>query len=497
MDHICAVLVLMMLESSTKYAISAVQSAELSEKLGNWTSRKGPLYARLADAIADCVSYGLLGSQRLPAERDLAEHLGVSRGTVIAGYDALRARGLARSRRGSGTFIAVSRSSAGNHEAPMFSKLMDPEQAPIDMSIAAMNSPELLADLRVSLLDSMRLFPSQGYAPLGAPALRAAIAEHLSARRAGPTEPQQILVTAGGQGALSLIATGLLRPGDRVLVEAPTYPGVIEVFSRAGARIEGLERDHAGVLRDRLEQALDAGPVRLLYLVPNCHNPTGMTMSEQRRHEVVRVARERGVLTIEDTVMSELSSHPLPPDLSAISQADVISIGSLSKCYWAGLRVGWIRAAPEIVQRLGRLRAAMDLGGPLLEQAAAIAIFNDFERLTAPTRSAAQERLALLVEQLREHLPDWDFDEPRGGWSVWVSLPSGNADRFAQLALRHGVAVTTGAAMAPDDRFNGHLRLSAGSSPQQIILGVQLLAKVWNQMAARPERNADAIDVPV
>jgi len=460
-------------------------------------SRRGPLYARLADAITDCVSYGLLGAQRLPAERELAEHLGVSRGTVIAAYDALRVRGLARSRRGSGTFLSVSRPSAGTHEAPMFSKLMDPDQAPIDMSMAALRSPELLADARVSLLDAMRLFPCHGYAPLGAEALRASIAEHLSARRAGPTEPQQILVTAGGQGALSLIATGLLRPGDRVLVEAPTYPGAIEVFSRAGARIDALERDHAGVLRDRLEHALGAGPVRFLYLVPSCHNPTGTTMSEQRRREVLRIAQQRGVLTIEDTAMSELTSQPLPPDLSAISQEQVISIGSLSKCYWAGLRLGWIRAAPEMVQRLGRLRAAMDLGGPILEQAMAMMIFNDFDRLTAPTRAAAQDRLAVLVEQLRRHLPDWSFDEPRGGWCVWAAMPWGNADRFAQLALRHGVAVTTGGAMAPDDRFSGHLRLSAGSPPQQIIHGVQLLAKAWHQMAGQPDRHADAIDIPV
>ncbi|MDQ6778707.1 MAG: PLP-dependent aminotransferase family protein [Actinomycetota bacterium] len=215
----------------------------------------------------------------------MAEHLGVSRGTVIAAYDSLRVRGLARSRRGSGTFLCVARSNARTHEAPMFAKLMDADQAPIDMSMAALRSPELLADASVSLVDSLRLFPCHGCAPLGAHALRVAIAHHLSARRAGPTESQQILVTAGGQGALSLVATGLLRPGDRVLVEAPTYPGAIEVFSRAGARIEALERDHAGVLRDGLEQALGAGPARLLYLVPSCHNPTGTTMSEQRRHE--------------------------------------------------------------------------------------------------------------------------------------------------------------------------------------------------------------------
>jgi DNA-binding transcriptional MocR family regulator len=139
----------------------------------------------------------------------------------------------------------------------------------------------------------------------------------------------------------------------------------------------------------------------------------------------------------------------------------------------------------------------MDLGGAVLEQAMALTIFADFERLTAPTRSAARDRLAVLIGELREQLPDWDFDEPRGGWSVWVAMPWGNADRFAQLALRHGVAVTTGGAMAPDDRFSGHLRLSAGSPPQQIIHGVELLAQAWHQMAAQPDRNADAIGIPV
>jgi DNA-binding transcriptional MocR family regulator len=486
-----------MTENRPKYKIDTVQSSDLSPKLGDWTSRGGPLYTRLADAIADCVAYGLLRAQRLPAERELAEHLGVSRGTVIAAYDALRVRGLARSRRGSGTFLSASRPGAGTHEAPVFAKLMDPEQAPIDLSMAALRTPDVLADAKVSLLDSLHLFPCHGYAPLGAHPLRAAIADHLSARRAGPTEPQQILVTAGGQGALSLIAAGLLRPGDRVLVEAPTYPGAIEAFSRAGARIEAVDRDHAGVLRDRLEHALDAGPARFLYLVPSCHNPTGTTMSEQRRHEILGVAKQRGLLTIEDTAMSELTDQPLPPDLSAIAPERVISVGSLSKCYWAGLRVGWIRAAPEIVQRLGRLRAALDLGGPLLEQALALAIFSDFDRLTAPTRSAARERLALLVEQLRLHLPDWEFEEPRGGWSVWAAMPWGNADHFAQLALRHGVAVATGGAMAPNDRFSGHVRLSAGAPPQHIVHGVQLLAQAWHQMAAEGARDSDSIAVPV
>jgi DNA-binding transcriptional MocR family regulator len=457
---------------------------------------------RLAEAIADCVSYGVLAAARLPAERDLAEHLGVSRGTVVSAYDALRARGIARSVRGSGTFVNPPRTGAAglaaSHESPMFSKLMDPEQVPIDLSMAALQTPELLADTRINLEDALHLFPRHGYAPLGAPALRAAIAAHLTgAGRSGPTEPQQVLVTAGGQGALSLIAGGLIRPGDRVLVEAPTYPGAIEIFSRAGARIEAIERDHGGVMREQLERTLSTGPARLLYLVPNCHNPTGTNMTEQRRREVLRIAAEWRLLTVEDTAMADLTAGALPPDLSALASDGVISIGSLSKCYCAGLRIGWIRAAPEMVQRLGRLRAAVDLGGPVLEQAVAVSIFNDFDGITGPIRAAARERLALLVAELRRRLPDWEFDEPAGGWSVWVALPWGSAERFAQFALRHGVAVATGGPMAPDDRYSGHLRISAGAAPAEIVRGVELLARAWEQMAAQPDPSAEAIALPV
>ena len=311
------------------------------------------------------------------------------------------------------------------YQAPLFSKLLNAEQALIDLAMGALQTPEVLADARVSLQDAIGMFPRHGYAPLGAPALREAIASCLTrAGRAGPTDPRQVLVTAGGQGALSLIAAGLIKPGDRVLVEAPTYPGAIEIFSRMGARIEAIERDHAGVIAGQLEDALRAGPARLLYLVPTCHNPTGTTMSERRRHEVLRVAADWRLVTVEDTALADLADDP-PPDLSAITAERVISIGSLSKCYWPGLRVGWVRAAPEMVQRLGRLRASVDLGGPVLDQAAAVHVFNDFERATAPVRAAARERLTLLVGRLRLRLPDWEFDEPSGGWSVWAALPLG------------------------------------------------------------------------
>jgi DNA-binding transcriptional MocR family regulator len=443
----------------------------------------------------------MLGDVRLPAERDLAAHLGVGRGTVVSAYDAIRARGIARSVRGSGTYVSPPRTAAAgvhtSHESPLFSKLLNAEQAPIDLAMGALQTPEMLGDVGAGLPGAIRMFPRHGYAPLGAPALRAAIAGYLTrSQRAGPADPEQVLVTAGGQGALSLIAAAMIKPGDRVLVEAPTYPGAIEIFARAGARIEAIERDHAGVLTGELEQALRAGPARLVYLVPTCHNPTGTTMSERRRHEILRLAADWRLSVVEDTALADLTDRPLP-DLAAIAPGRVISIGSLSKSYWPGLRIGWVRAAPEMVQRLGRVRAAVDLGGPLLDQAAAVPVFEDFDRATAPARAAARERLTLLLNRLRLRLPDWEFDEPSGGWSVWVALPWGSAERFAQFALRQGVAIATGGPMAPDDRYSGHIRLSAGPSPPEITSGVDLLARAWAQMATKPHAHAEAITLPV
>jgi DNA-binding transcriptional MocR family regulator len=467
--------------------------------LGDWTARSGPLYLRMADAMRDAVAHGLLApGARLPAERLLAAHLDVSRGTVVAAYHGLRAGGMARTRRGSGTFLRTTAPSDSVRPAPLLSRLVDDRQVPIDLSIGALQARDGLPQITLSLTDAAQLLPAHGYAPLGAPALRQGIAEHLTERRRVPTRADQVVVTNGGQGALSLIAAALLRPGDRVLVEAPTYPGAIEVFSRAGAEVEGIERDHAGPLPRSLERALTSRPARMLYLVPTCHNPTGGVISESRRHEILRVAATWRVPVIDDNVMADLLfAQPAPPDLAAIDPENVLSVGSLSKSVWGGMRVGWIRAPTEIILRLGRIRAALDLGSPALAQASALAVLGDFDQIVVAARARAQERLGLLACLLRAQLPDWRFPDPAGGWSLWVALPHGSADDLVQLALRHGVAISSGTSAAPDDRFSAHLRLCAGPPPEQIRRGVGLLAQAWEQLSARPAGAAPGAALPV
>jgi DNA-binding transcriptional MocR family regulator len=484
------------LNSSSNPPEIRVQPEDLAEILGDWTARPGPLYLRLSTALADAVAYGLMApGSRLPAERRLARHLRVSRGTVVAAYEALRTRGDADTRGGSGTYLR--RDGTGErHRSPLLSRLVAEDQAPIDLAVAAPQSLGALPDIAVRLSQAARLVPAHGYAPLGASRLRSAIAEHLTTRRGVPTRADEVVVTAGGQGALSMIASALVAPGDRVLVEAPTYPGAIEIFARAGAELQGIERDHAGPTPASLERALASRPARLIYLVPTCHNPTGTVISEPRRHELLRIAAAWRVPVIEDTVMADLIDRA-PPDLARLDGETVMSVGSLSKCCWGGLRIGWIRASPEQVLRLGRLRAALDLGSSALDQAAALEVFDDFDAITASVRELAGERVGVLAEELTARLPEWAFALPRGGWSVWVSMPAGSADELAQLALRYGVAIASGTSAAPDDRFAGHLRLSAGAPPELLRRGVALLAQAWQELCAAPLNSAAAQALPV
>jgi DNA-binding transcriptional MocR family regulator len=467
--------------------------------LGDWTMRAGPLYLRLSDALRDAVAYGLLApGSRLPAERRLAAHLGCSRGTVVAAYEALRSRGAAQTRTGSGTYLRGGPAPPRTHRSTLLSRLVDEHQAPIDLAVAAPQTRPALPAITVDLAAAAGLVPAHGYAPLGAPALRSAIAGHLTEHRGVATRADEVVVTNGGQGALSMIAAAFIAPGDRVLVEAPTYPGAIEVFSRAGAQIEAIERDHAGPLPDRLERALASRPARMIYLVPTCHNPTGSVISGPRRRDLLRIAAAHRVSVIEDTVMADLLQGPAPPpDLAAMDPDRVLSVGSLSKCCWGGLRVGWIRASSEKVLGLGRLRAALDLGSSALDQAVGLAVLNDFPKIAASMRAVASERLELLAGELSERMPEWRFDTPRGGWSLWVTLPHGSGDDLVALALRHGVAVSSGTGAAPDDRFAGHLRLSAGPAPELIREGIALLQRAWRELSSQPVSSAAGSALPV
>jgi DNA-binding transcriptional MocR family regulator len=458
--------------------------------IGAWTHRAGPRYARLAEAIADAVAQGLLtAGVRLPTERALAEAAGVSRGTVVAAYAELADRDLVTRRQGSGTTVtAPGRRPSGRHlRNDGFNRQVSGPEVAIELSLAAPPYDEIVASLSGDTAGALAAgAPLHGYTPLGLPALRHGIAARLTARGI-PTTAAQILVTSGAQGALQLIATAFVRPGDRVVVESPTYPGALELLSRAGAAVEGIPRDHAGPRPAPFAKALQAGDTALALLVPTCHNPTGTTMSERRRHELLAAVRQHDVLLVEDMTMADMTFTDAPPDLVALDPERVIALGSFSKILWGGLRTGWIRADAATILRLGRLRTAQDMGSGMLDQVACLGALPRLDAIIDERRAMARERHDILRAALARELPDWEVGRCDGGFSLWVRLPRANAPQMVSAALQHGVAIAGGDVGGLDDRHLDHVRICFTLEGDLLEEAATRLRRAWEQVTADDE----------
>jgi|1186.fasta_scaffold34854_2 DNA-binding transcriptional MocR family regulator len=457
--------------------------------IGAWASRSGPRYLRLADAIGDLITReSTPPGCRLPPERELAQLLAVSRGTVVAAYGALAERGTVVRRQGSGTRVAGNPDvapSVPSHVYPQLGRFLDDSEPQIDLAFGAPYIDDIVWQLQGKIADVMHGgAPVHGYSPLGLPALRQGIADRLTATGT-PTVADDVLVTSGAQGGLALLTSLLLRPGDRVVVEAPTYPGAVELFSRAGASIVALPRDHTGPRPDDLRHALSGMGASFVFLVPTCHNPTGSVMHEQRRRELLRVCREHDVTVIEDLTTAELVFDGVyPPTLAALDERDrVISVGSFSKVLWGGLRVGFVRAPRGFVLRLGRLKAARDLGTGMLDQAAVVSVLPDIDTIVAQRRAMAQERHDHLRRELTERIPEWEIANARGGYSLWVRLPSGTGDELAAAAMTRGVAIASGSGSGPEDRFLDHVRLCYPAPPELLTEAADRLAAAWRSIS--------------
>src|SRR4051812_40961388 len=423
--------------------------------LGLWSERTGPRSLRLADAVQEMLAReSVPDGCRLPAERELATLLGLSRGTVVAAYAALSERGVVRRRQGSGTRVIAAAATVPEmprHTYPQLGSFVTEPAPQIDLAFGAPYVDEHVWHLQGRVTEALRAgSPAHGYAPLGLPALREGIAARLTAQGT-PTTEDRLLVTSGAQGALALLTQALVKPGDRVVVEAPTYPGAVELFARAGAAIVALPRDHAGPRPDDLRRALSGIGAAFVFLVPPCHNPTGSIMHEQRRRELLRVCAEHDVTVLEDTTPAELVFEgEAPPAMSAIEPDGVISVGSFSKILWGGLRVGWVRAPRALILRLGRLKAARDLGSGLLDQVAVVSALDRLDTIVAGRREQARERHDRLVACLAERLPEWQPAPCRGGYSLWVRIPESSGDELAAAAMSRSVRIASGSASAPE-----------------------------------------------
>jgi DNA-binding transcriptional MocR family regulator len=284
--------------------------------------------------------------------------------------------------------------------------------------------------------------------------------------------------------------------GETVVTEDPTYIGAIDVLTSAGARVLPAPGDADGLDLERLRALLALRP-RLLYVVPTFHNPTGSLMTEGCRRAIARLAEELQVPVVEDNTLAELGfADGAPPPIAALAKsAPILTLGSLDKLFWTGLRVGYIRGPEAWITRLGRFKALSDLGSPLVSQAIATLLLDQVDAAVKARRREVGAKLALLTKLLDQHLPAWTWKKPAGGLLLWTRMPDGNAEELAQIAARHGVALVSGAANSPDHRFADCVRLPIVADAATMKEGIARLARAAAEYRPRPR--ATGFDVVV
>ncbi len=443
----------------------------LAELLGAWRQSGGG-QERLAAAIRSLVLDGRIAVQsRLPAERTLAGALSISRATVTGAYNQLRDEGYLASRQGSGSWVTLP---DGHRWAPD-AIVGGPG---IDMRIAALPAPPAIAELFAEAVRELpRWLDHHGYDPLGLPPLRAAIAARFGSRGL-PTRPEQILVTNGALQGLDLTLRALLRRGRRVLVEIPSYPAALDALHAAGARFDAVPvGDDGWHLRSLEAVARHQGPA-LTYLMPDFHNPTGKLMDETARRRALRALRGTYVVIDETFVELNLDGVAMPAPAAWCGDDATITIGSLSKSLWGGLRIGWVRAAPELVHRLAATRAAADLASPVLEQIVAVQALEVLDEIVQERRAMISLRRATLTAALDEQLPGWRYSWPAGGLFVWAQLPEPISTSLSIQARDHDLQLTPGPRFGAAGLLERYLRLPFTLPPEQLERAVSILAQL-------------------
>lgn len=452
---------------------SRVSARSLAALLGGWRTKE-PVYEALADGIRIlCLDNRLAARTALPAERELAAELRVSRTTVAAAYRSLRDTGHIESVRGSGSVTLPLRRTDPGHRAS------GPET--IDLQQASPPAwPGLAGVITEVSAAAATLVTGVGYDIVGRAGLREAIAARYRARGI-PTSVDEIMVTTGAQSAIHLIASVMLGRADRVLIETPTYPHAADAFRRAGARMVGVPvtvRD--GWDLDRAEQAFARTLPVLAYLMPDFQNPTGRTMSAQERAVFAAAADRSGTLVVVDETTSDLDidrAGPTPEPFGGGAQ--VMRLGSLGKTVWGGLRIGWVRAEADVIRRLVSARAVHDLGTPEIEQAVAEALIPRLDEIAVQRAQLLREGRDAVTAELRARLPRWQVPDAEGGVALWVELDAPLSSGLVIAARAQGLYLSAGSRFAVEGGYDRHLRVPFTAPAQTLVRAAGILDRVW------------------
>ncbi len=328
--------------------------------------------------------------------------------------------------------------------------------------------------------------PTEGY-----PALREQIVK-LMARQQITADPSQLLITNGSQQGLDFVAKAFVDPGDVVITESPSYLGAINAFKAYEPTFVEVEMDDLGMRMDALEEALKNNPgTKFIYTIPDFQNPSGLTLALDRRKKMVELANQYDVVIVEDNPYGELrfEGEFLPAIKHYDTQDRVIFLGTFSKIYCPGLRLGWMFAGKEILEKMNMLKQGADLQASTLSQIE-VATFledNDITKHIEKIKEVYMHRRDLMLNAMDEHFPkEVKFTRPEGGLFTWVTLPKGlNAKEIAPKALEKKVAYVPGGSFFPNGGGENTLRMNYScSSDEQIVQGVKRLGEVFKEAIA-------------
>jgi DNA-binding transcriptional MocR family regulator len=469
---------------------TTISAARLATLLGPFTT-DGPAYRSLSEGIRLLVVDGRVADgTRLPSERELAAALGVSRTTTTRTYAELRGSGLLHSRQGSGSVVhipfAVSSAS---------SMIVTPDDADtIALTYSAPAGPAGLGRAFESAVTKLPgLLATTGYLPDGLPVLRELLAQRYTDRGL-PTDPEQIVVTNGALGAISLLAHTLLSPGQRVVVEGASYPHAHESFATVGGRLSALSIGDSLWDPVALAATLRGSRHRAAYVIPDFHNPTAAIMSDAERGAWARELRRHDVIPVVDESLRDvnLDGVELPPSYASYDPRAVL-VDSASKAFWGGLRVGWVRAPRDLVMPLVQARMTLDLGTAAFEQLVLSELLADGSATAAAGRATLRAGRDQLRAELATALPDIEASKSAGGLSLWLTLPDRISSQLTAAAARRALLLTPGPRFFAGAGVAGerHLRLPYTQSAATLSEAVRRLALAYDDVRGGTTRAGD------
>ncbi len=440
---------------------------------------KKAIYKQLAEYIEKGIADGTFPPDKpLPSERYLAHALNINRSTVVSAYDELEAIGLIERNRGSGTTISKDIWGITRKRIPSWNRYIEAgsflpnlpvtqkiRKEAVDHKLINLASGELSEDLfpksALREITATRSFiGSLGYDhPLGSEILRTTLTQHIQQSRGIATKPSSILITSGAQQALHLIVQCLLKPGDAVAIEDPSYNFNLPIFKTAGLQIHYLPVDKDGINPEDVHALYKKHRIKMIFLNPDFHNPTGSSLALKKREAVLDISSKLGIPVVEDDPYSltAFSGDKMPTLKSLDNNGNVLYISSLSKIVASGLRIGWIVGPTSVIERLSDAKQQIDFGHSSFTQWMA----NDF--LESPNFNLHIEHLVqeletrrdTIVHSLNTYLQDQvTFSIPQGGIHIWCQvLREYNETQLLEESIKRGVIYVPGSTMGSKKDF--------------------------------------------